>query len=386
MKITYSKLVRDGDPRRIRTTGATPVTSVVAKDERLYHLRLKMLEEVHQLFLASDRADFLKETAGVLEVLRAMAKEHGIAWEEVEESRVAQVSELGAFDEGVFLHAVYDGDSPEVLEPGEPVTPRLLMGGGSPALIDILRRELRTSRACKIATAFCTRAMLNLLLRPFEEFLARGGELSLLTSVMNNFNNPDDLVHLRRELPDCRLRIFYPGQGEGLQRFAALPTAFHLKCFLFQKEDGRNAIIVGSSNLTIGGLSRNEEWNLYSNSEVNLPFVRGDNRSIFNTAEEQFLRYWESDSVDLTEDFLAAYRPRWERSQVAANSLRETIETAAVCPVPRPRPAQAEALQSLAVRRRLGIRRCAVIAATGLGKTHLAAFDFQQSAMRNTLF
>lgn len=385
MKITFGKLVRDGIPEIIRGGGAAPVTSVVPEGERLHHLRLKMLEEVHKLFRSEGRSEFLKEAADVLEVLLAMAREHGVTWSEIDEKRLERESNLGSYSRGIFLHAVYDQAVSESAEEVAPVTPCLLMSGSSPSLIDVIRRELRNSRTCRIATAFCTRAMLNVLLRPFEEFLARGGELSLLTSVMNNFNNPDDFVHLRRELPDCRVRIFYPGEGEGEHRFAAAPSPFHLKCFLFQKRDGRNALIVGSSNLTGGGLSRNEEWNLYSNSEVNLAFQLGDSRTIFDSAEEQFQRYWVSDSVDLTDTFLEAYRPRWERSQVLAASLRRTAEAIEEAP-PRPRPAQVEALKALAIRRRLGIRKCAVIAATGLGKTHLAAFDFRQSGARNVLF
>lgn len=377
--------MRDGIPEIIRGGGATPVTSAIPEGERLHHLRLKMLEEVHKLFRSAVRSEFLKEAADVLEVLHAMAEEHGVSWSEIDEKRIERERSHGGYSRGIFLHAVYDHPVSESAEKVAPVTPCLLMSGSLPSLIDVIRRELRNSQTCKIATAFCTRAMLNVLMRPFEEFLARGGELSLLTSVMNNFNNPDDLLHLREELPDCRMRIYYPGEGQGAQRFAAAPSPFHLKCFLFQKRDGRNALIVGSSNLTGGGLSKNEEWNLYSNSEVNLPFRLGDDRTIFDSAAEQFQRYWESDAVELTDAFLEVYRPRWQRSQVLRASLRQTGEAIEDAP-PRPRPAQVEALESLAIRRRLGIRKCAVIAATGLGKTHLAAFDFQQSGARNVLF
>ena len=385
MTLPYGNLVRDRLPEVIRSTGATPVVSIVPKCDRLHHLRLKMLEEVHNLFRSADQASFLKDAADVVEVLRAMAQEYGIAWGQVEQARTVEASERGSFDEGVFLHTVYEQGTSIAPDSVELITPSLVISGASPSLLDVLRRELHTSYLCKIATAFCTRAMLNVLLRPFDQFLARGGELYLLTSVMNHFNDPDDLLHLRGELPDCRLRIFYPGQGDGAQRFLAAPAPFHLKCFLFHKQDGRHALIIGSSNLTGGGLARNEEWNLYSNSEVNLPFRLGDSRTIFDTAEETFRGYWERDAVEVTDEFLAAYRPRWEQSHRATQSLRDTIALSLPA-IPRPRQPQVRALASLALRREYGICRCAVIGATGLGKTHLAAFDFQQSGMANVLF
>jgi HKD family nuclease len=184
-------------------------------------------------------------------------------------------------------------------------------------LLDVLRRELANSRHCRIATAFCTRAMLNQLLRPFEAFLERGGRLQILTSVMNNFNNPDDLVHLRRQLEQSEVRIFYPGTEDPPDRFARPPAPFHLKSFLFEKLDDRHSLIVGSSNLTTGGLQGNEEWNLYSNSEVNLAFNADDARTIYDAARVEFDRHWSDESVEITPDFLEAYRPRWERAQAA---------------------------------------------------------------------
>jgi hypothetical protein len=211
-------------------------------------------------------------------------------------------------------------------------------------------------------------------------FLAKLG-----CSVMNNFNNPDDLLHLRQELPQSELRIFYPESGEGQERFAHPPAPFHVKSLLFEKLDGRPSLIVGSSNLTAGGLEGNEEWNLYSNSEVNLSFTVSDARSIYQTARDEFDRYWSDESVELTPAFLEAYRPRWQRSK-KARDLLEGLMTTGLDDVPLPRPAQKEAVEALAVRRLLGVSKAAVIAATGLGKTHLAAFDFQQSGMQNVLF
>ncbi len=385
MRTRYNKLVRDRIPEIIREDGGTPVTSTLSRTDVANHLRLKLLEEVHELFLSKDRDGFLRETADVVEVLSALASEYDVTWEEIEDRRHELVTQKGGFGEGVFLHAVYDGPALEASESVDSVTPCLLVSGSSPSLRDVLRRELDNSRTCKIATAFCTRAMLNLLSRPFEDFLARGGQLFLLTSVMNNFNNPDDLLHLRNELPACNLRVYYPGNGHGPERFAAPPSPFHLKCFLFEKLDGRNSLIVGSSNLTGGGLARNEEWNLYSNSEVNLPFPPGAVRTIYDTAEERFDCYWEHDSVDITDALVSAYRPRWERTRTAGEALREQIESTQDSP-PHPRPAQKTALEALAAHRRLGTRKCAVIAATGLGKTHLAGFDFRQSDMQNLLF
>ncbi len=385
-RIVHNKLVRDAVPEAIRSGGEEPVVSILADAERRHQLCLKLLEQAYETFRSgTDASRFVEEAADLLEVLHALALELGVDWDTIEQQRIARQSELGGFSQGVFLECVRVGADNLEFAGKLPSTPCLLTRSSVPSLLDVLRRELANSRHCRIATAFCTRAMLNQLVRPFEAFLARGGRLQILTSVMNNFNNPDDLIHLRGQLEQSEVRIFYPGTEDPLDRFARPPAPFHLKSFLFEKLDNRHSLIVGSSNLTIGGLQGNEEWNLYSNSEVNLAFNADDAQTIYETARVEFDRHWTDESVEITPDFLEAYRPRWERAQAARRLVtKQIIDTTGEAILPR--PAQQEALEQLAIRRRLGVRKTVVIGATGLGKTHLAAFDFQQSGMENALF
>lgn len=385
-RIVYNKLVRDAVPEEIRRSGGDPVVSILPDAERRHQLCLKVLEEAYETFRSGADADrFVEEAADLLEVLRGLASELSVDWDTIEKRRMSRQLELGGFSQGIFLECVRTGTDNLEWEDKLPSTPCLLTRGTVPSLLDVLRRELANSRHCRIATAFCTRAMLNQLLRPFEAFLERGGRLQILTSVMNNFNNPDDLIHLRRQLEKSEVRIFYPGNEASPDRFARPPAPFHLKSFLFEKLDNRHSLIVGSSNLTTGGLLGNEEWNLFSNSEVNLAFNADDARTIYETARVEFERHWSLESVEITPDFLEAYRPRWERAQAARRLVTSQIVDDR-SEVLQPRPAQQEALQQLSLRRRLGVRKVVVIGATGLGKTHLAAFDFRQSGMANILF
>jgi len=385
-RIIHNKLVRDAVPEIIRSTGGEPITSNVANADRRYHLCLKLLEEAHATFRTCVEAGrFVEVAADLLEVLRALASELGVRWEDVEAQRIAREGDLGGFSRGVFLEWVHDGQHVSESENLPPGTPCLLTRGSSPSLLDVLRRELTTSRHCRIASAFCTRGMLNQLVRPFESFLERGGRLQILTSVMNNFNNPDDLVHLCRHLSKCEVRVYYPGQGDTDDRFAQPPPPFHLKSFLFDKLDDRHSLIVGSSNLTAAGLQGNEEWNLFSNSEVNLAFNLNDSQTIYETARSKFDRHWADESVQITESFLESYRPRWERTQAARKLVSDQLG-GLYSECTGPRPAQQEAMHQLAIRRRLDIRKAVIIGATGLGKTHLAAFDFKQSGLENVLF
>ena len=155
-------------------------------------------------------------------------------------------------------------------------------------------------------------------------------------------------------------------------------------------------IFIGSSNFTDAGFRRNIEWNYFSSGEINLPF---EDLSTFEKALEVYDHYWKNTSVDVTGAFLFAYKKRFAlaaekhaareaQDSELASDLFEARSSYTVLErnVVKPNSAQQEALTRLAHFRRFGITKAAIIAATGVGKTYLAAFDVLQSNSRNVLF
>ena len=379
----YNKLVRDLIPERIAESGKSSSVSVLDDPAFSYALRLKLLEEAHELFQAESREQIVNESADLLELMETILKRHGISWEEVFSRQAGKRASAGAFKRQVMLHAT--ASSPERAQSAgrEAALPQLLTFDSLIGLVDVIKRELLDADVLHIASAFYSRGMLNLLLDPFLDFLRRGGRLRLLTSVMGNFNNPLDLLHLGTQLPGIEIRIFYPLGPLGIPDFAQEPPSFHIKSFLFEKPTGQHSIIVGSSNLTGSGLARNHEWNYFSNGETNLLFK--NNLSAFRSALKEYDAYWNESSIPVDERFLKAYLPRWEKAHELRVAVAGEMSRAFQAPA-APRPSQVAALQSLAERRQQGIARTTVIAATGLGKTFLAAFDFKQSKMGRVLF
>ena len=215
----YNKLVRDRVPEILRNEGVAPRCFIIPEADRLYHLHLKLLEESHSLFRSVDQTEFVKGAANLLEVLHSLALEHGTNWKTIETERTTRVRELGGYSQGIFVQSDQKGEARQRSIDETMATPCLLTRRSSPSLLDVIQRELDGSCNCCIAVAFCSRGMLNQLMRPFERFLERDGEVQILTSVMNNFNNPDDLVHLQRELPGCEIfKQNLPRRGVELQR------------------------------------------------------------------------------------------------------------------------------------------------------------------------
>jgi len=381
--LIYNKLVRDLIPERIAQSGKSFTTSVLSDPDFAEALRHKLIEEGHELFHADTRGEIINESADLLELLDAILKHHGIDWDEVFSRKAAKREEAGAFSKQLMLHAT--AATATVAERGDRDArlPQLLTFNSLVGLVDVIKRELADADALHIASAFYARGMLNMLLDSFQAFVRRGGKLRLLTSVMGNFNNPHDLLHLSSLIPQIDIRIFYPLNEKGVADYTQEPPPFHVKSFLFEKPTALHSIIVGSSNLTGSGLSRNHEWNYFSNSETNL--LLKNNLSAFQYAMQEYESYWRESSVAVDKRFIDAYLPRWEKARElrigAAREMGKAFQRSI-----EPRPAQVTALKSLHERRKQGIQKSTVIAATGLGKTFLAAFDFKQSGQGNVLF
>jgi superfamily II DNA or RNA helicase len=196
---------------------------------------------------------------------------------------------------------------------------------------------------------------------------------------MGNFNRPEHLTHLRDVVPGIRVRVYHPTDIP----LDKSPPSFHPKAYLFRHRGGKGALLIGSSNFTEAGFFKNVEWNYFSCDEVNLTF---DGESPFEAALREFIRHWDQDAVELTDEFLAAYCTRW---QIPDMGRRDIFEPPAGEWSPArvtPNPAQADALENLARIRTQGATKASVIAATGVGKTHLAAFDYKAIGAPRLLF
>jgi HKD family nuclease len=120
-------------------------------------------------------------------------------------------------------------------------------------LIHIIRTELAQSRSAWIASAFYSPAAANLLISEFSNFLQAGGSMKIMLSTMGNITRPEYLEHLAAQVPEESLKIFHPPDIS----FNKEPPHFHVKTWLFEHFDGQGAMLIGSSNFTMGGMVNN---------------------------------------------------------------------------------------------------------------------------------
>ena len=390
-EIIYKKLVRDRIPEIIEKKGRTPFTRQIHGKEFKESLGRKILEEAYELFSEWTKGDpelILKESADLLEITLAAISAHGFTLEDLLSKRQILAEERGGFKNKIFLENVGQRirDDIETYE-----TPAMFFGPGHEhCLIDLVNKELEQSESACIASAFYTPGITNLLVSSFERFIGLGGNLRILLSTMGNITRPEYFIHLREFIPEAEIKVFHP---RGIP-FEESPPDFHVKVYLFFRRNGNGSMLIGSSNFSEAGFTKNIEWNYFSPGEINLPF---DDVSPFQSALNEFDQYWNNASVDITDDFLAGYKQRWQplfeshkktKWHILKEGKNEIIEGQKIwgLPVITPNDAQEEALGNLNLMREQGINKAAVIAASGVGKTYLAAFDFQQSGSKRLLY
>lgn len=241
---------------------------------------------------------------------------------------------------------------------------------GQRRMLDVVREALRSATRVSIAVSFFRYSGFGLVADDLKAFEQRGGSLRLLVSTYMGVTQPEALQAILR-FPCVSSRLQLAHQGSGREQ------GFHAKMYVI--EDDPAECWVGSSNFTKGGLS--------TNVEANLRHVGSDEVSSVQSLFDQF--WLRADAAPLTEELIEAYArtiPAPQSHPLPLTGPGVSDSRATYGDQVWPNPAQAEALDRLKDLRHSGERRAAIVAAPGIGKTFLAAFDARARNAGSMLF
>jgi superfamily II DNA or RNA helicase len=182
--------------------------------------------------------------------------------------------------------------------------------------------------------------------------------MRVLTTTFTGTTEREALNQLAR-LPGVRVKVSYDVRR----------TRLHAKAWLFHRESGLSTAYVGSANLTATALGEGHEWMVKVCAE-DLPHVVEKFEGTFETlwADPEFEPYDPESEADRTR---LAFALGTERRSDRATTLVDL----------RPYPFQEEILDRLAAARLVhGRTRNLIVAATGTGKTVVAAIDYARIA------
>lgn len=269
-------------------------------------------------------------------------------------------SELSLAEPARRLLAVWPRGKPTVRSdrPDTPLALGCLLAGTrlDPSLVSQLRKELVSADRVDILCSFIKWSGIRILEDDLRAFTARPAtRLRVLTT---SYLGATDLkaVDLLASLPNTEIRVSYDTHR----------TRLHAKAYLFHRESGFGTAYVGSANLSRPALTEGLEWTVKI-SEYESPHLWDRVAATFET-------YWQDGEF-------AVYGPsERERLKAALEQEGRSAEQPEAGFFPfalRPYGFQQEILERLEAERMLqGRSRHLVVAATGTGKTLIAAFDY----------
>jgi superfamily II DNA or RNA helicase len=239
-----------------------------------------------------------------------------------------------------------------------PVTPldssALLTGqGGDPPLEHELRTEMASADRVDLLVSFIKWSGLRLLIPAFERLRERNVPVRILSTSYMGASDPPALEWLARQ-PNITVRLSYDTAG----------TRLHAKAYHFWRDSGYSTAYIGSANLSHAAMTQGLEWTVKVTTQ--------DMPHILDRFAAEFAAYWESP------EFESFDQADFGRFRAAIGRYRQPESTA-----PRffaeinPRPFQQRILEALQAARQQGRKRNLVVAATGTGKTVVAALDYR---------
>ncbi len=277
----------------------------------------------------------------------------------------AEVVDLVASPMRVLRAIQRDQQFPASPEVGLAVPWLFTAGKGSPSLLQEIRRELASADQVDILVSFITVSGVRKLQDVLQQITATGAQgrgatrLRILTTTYTGATEARALDQLAR-LPGCEVRVSLDGRR----------TRLHAKAWLFQRKTGFGSAYVGSANLSGAALTGGLEWTVKLTQRAQEAlFARAIAHFETLWADSEFQRY-DPDNVEHREALAVALgRESFGGEPTGAISFFDL----------QPRTYQQDMLEQLVTERAHGRHRNLLVAATGTGKTVVAAFDYRDT-------
>lgn len=230
-----------------------------------------------------------------------------------------------------------------------------------------LKENLSSCESFAFSVSFIKKAGLSLLEDSIEAALLRGVKGQIITSTYQNFTDIPSLevfLSWQSRYPSFETHLDYGCFGD---------NGFHTKGYFFSFK-GSQEVIVGSSNITYFALIKNKEWDL--------SLKVSDIDEAYSSAKGEFDCFWlrthplSREIIRQYSEHLAYSIEKWDMD------FFDPEKGASI----RPNMMQREALKEISRYRDMNIGKALVVAATGSGKTYLAAFDAFNANAKRLLF
>ena len=245
------------------------------------------------------------------------------------------------------------GEPIGIRRPLTPLRDTVLMTNGrdQPAVGREISAEIDSANRIDVVLAFIRWTGIRDLLPALQRHVQRGRSLRVITTT---YTGSTELRALQALVDlGAEVKVSYD----------VSTTRLHAKAWLFQRDSGFSTVYIGSSNLTFSAQVTGLEWNVRASERSNPEVIAGFDRT--------FATYWADPHFEPFDAEVFARAVAVAGGAVPDDSILTPFQI-------EPYPFQRQILERLAVERRRGSDHNLVVAATGTGKTIIAALDYRR--------
>ncbi|WP_308020047.1 DUF3427 domain-containing protein [Streptomyces sp. SP2-10] len=351
----YEKLITQdvrNELERFEAAGWKVIDAEVSSESAPHVLARHISDAVGQRLAQLPAAERVKAANRILDALATSAPEPGDA---------DAVSAIVEGPRQLLTLARQEAPGVYALRPLTPLSETSLITN-SPEDLSLgaeLRAELATADRIDLLCAFVKWYGIRVLEESLRAARERGVPIRVITTTYIGATDRHALDRLVRDF-GATVKINYETRS----------TRLHAKAWLFRRETGFDTAYVGSSNLSKAALVDGLEWNVRLSS-VATP-------AVLNKFEATFDAYWNDIAFETYDPDLHGERLDEALAQASGSHASTDLKISLSGLEVRPFPHQRDMLERLTVERELrGRHRNLLVAATGTGKTVMAALDYR---------